>query len=95
MENTNTAPEATVINNHMVQAKPGNGLGTAGFVLALIGLFVGWIPFVGNLIWFLGAVFSVIGIFKPSKGLAIAGTVISFIGLIVMVTLFGGLALLG
>ena len=24
MENTNTAPEATVINNHMVQAKPGN-----------------------------------------------------------------------
>lgn len=90
MENTE---KATVINNHIV-AKESNGFGTAGFVLALIGLFLGWIPFIGNIIWFLGAIFSIVGVFRPTKGLAIAGVVISFIGLIMLVTVFGGLALL-
>ena len=37
-----------------------NGLGTAGFVLALIGIFLGWIPVLGWLVWFLGVIFSII-----------------------------------
>ncbi|MCC8036776.1 MAG: hypothetical protein LIP02_01360 [Bacteroidales bacterium] len=41
------------------------------------------------ILWFLGALFSVIGLFKQPRGLAIAGTVISFIGVIVMIALVG------
>ena len=57
----------------------GNGMGTAGFVLALL-------P------WFPGALFSFIGVFKKPKGLAIAGLVISFIGIIVIVSVIGAAA---
>lgn len=84
----------TVVNNHYNMKNPSNGFGIAGFVLALIGLFLGWIPFFGNIIWLLGVIFSAIGAFKPSKGLAIAGLVISFIGLIIVMLFFGGLAML-
>ncbi|MCX8742418.1 hypothetical protein J3U50_00090 [Lactobacillus sp. B3795] len=64
------------------QAKT-NGIGTAGFVLSLIALLVtSWIPFVDFVVWLLGAIFSIIGLFKQPKGLAIAGTIISFIGII-------------
>ncbi|MBI0091577.1 hypothetical protein FG111_04885 [Lactobacillus kunkeei] len=64
------------------QAKA-NGIGTAGFVLSLIALLVtSWIPFVDFVVWLLGAIFSIIGLFKQPKGLAIAGTIISFIGII-------------
>lgn len=63
-----------------------NGLGTAGFVLALIGLFTSWVPVLGWIVWFLGAALSVVGIFRVPKGLAIAGTVISFIDLIILVS---------
>lgn len=72
-----------------------NGIGTAGFVLSLIGIFLGWIPILGWLDWFLGAVLSIIGIFRTPRGLAIAGTVLSFIDLILLMTIFGGLALFG
>ena len=68
---------------------------SAGFVLALIGIFLGWIPVLGWLVWFLGVIFSIIGIFRKPKGLAIAGTVLSFIDLIILMTIFGGLATLG
>lgn len=37
-----------------------NSMGTAGFVLALITTVVGWIPYVGWLIWLLAVVFSAI-----------------------------------
>lgn len=66
-----------------------NALGTAGFVLALVALFLSWIPFLGWILWLLGAVLSVIGIFRAPKGLAIAGTVISFIGLILLIIIGG------
>lgn len=69
-----------------------NGIGTAGFVLSLIALFVGWIPIIGWLIWVLGAILSFIGVFKAPKGLAIAGLVISFIGIILLIVIFGAFA---
>ena len=41
----------TVIIN---QTENSNGMGTAGFVLALIAVFLGWVPFLGWIIWLLG-----------------------------------------
>ena len=71
-----------------------NGLGTAGFVLALLAIFLGWVLVLGWIMWFLGALFSVIGLFRMPRGLAIAGTVISFIDLIVLVFVIGGIGVL-
>ena len=31
--------------------KKSNGIGTAGFVLALIAIFLGWIPVLGWILW--------------------------------------------
>lgn len=71
--------------------KKTNGIGTAGFVMAIIAIFLGWIPFLGWLIWLLGAIFSFVGVFKEPKGLSIAGLVISFIGIIFLILVFGAL----
>lgn len=84
----------TNINVQVPQVQK-NGLGTAGFVCALIGLFLSWVPILGWILWLLGAIMSVVGIFRKPKGLAIAGTVISFIDIIVLVTVIGGIASLG
>lgn len=62
-------------------------MGVAGFVLALLGLFLGWVPVLGWILWVLGLIFSVIGVFRTPKGLAIAGLIITFIGLIVLIIL--------
>ena len=70
-----------------------NGMGTAGFVLALISFLFSWIPGVSYLVWFLGALFSFIGLFKQPKGLAIAGFILSFFDLIVVI--FVSSALIG
>lgn len=70
----------------MEQVQKKNGIGTAGFVLALIGLILCWVPVLNWILWILGVVFSIIGVFKKPKGLSIAGLVISFIGIIVMLT---------
>lgn len=75
-----------------------NGMATAGFVLALITVFFGWIPFIGWVIWALGLIFSSIGLANAKKvegkgkGLAIAGLVISLIGVIVIILLASTLA---
>ncbi len=66
-----------------------NGIGTAGFVLALIAVFLGWVPFLGWIIWLLGLIFSAIGVSRQPKGLAIAGLVISLIGIILLIVVFG------
>jgi hypothetical protein len=74
--------------------RPSNGLGTAGFVLGLIGLLFSFIPLIGVVAWplvILGIIFSAIGISKAAKGratnkgLAIAGLVVSVVGLVVCV----------
>jgi hypothetical protein len=67
--------QQVIVNNNI---KASNGLGVAGFVLGLIGLFT---PFL-FLFGFLGFLFSFIGVFKEPRGLAIAGLVISIISLI-------------
>jgi hypothetical protein len=77
----------------------GNGLAVAGFVLALISLFLGWIPYFGWVIWLHALIFSCVALAKTKKpgvgrkGLAIAGLVISlvslFINVLVLIGIFG------
>ncbi len=80
----------TIVINQ--QEKKSNGIGIAGFVLALVALFLGWVPVLGWIIWFLGLILSFIGVFGTPKGMAIAGLVISLIGLILLLVVFGALA---
>lgn len=56
-----------------------NGMGTAGFILALLSLLLAWVPVLGWILWLLGVVFSLIGLFKSPRGLAIVGMVLSMI----------------
>lgn len=79
----------TVIINQ--STKKSNGIGTAGFVLALIAVFLGWVPVLGWIIWLLGLILSFVGVFKEPKGMAIAGLVISLIGIILLLTVFGAI----
>ena len=93
-ENANSTQQPmqqTVIVQQQEQRKS-NGMGTAGFVLALIGFFLSWIPILGWVIWFLGVLFSAIGVFRTPRGMAIAGLCISFIGLIFLITVAGMLS---
>lgn len=83
-------PKQTIIINQ--QPSRSNGVGVAGFVLALIAVFFGWVPVLGWILWLLGLILSACGIFKVPRGLAIAGLVISLIGLILLLLVFGALA---
>lgn len=86
---TEGANGQTIIVNQV--EKKSNGVGTAGFVLALIALFVGWVPVLGWIVWLLGLILSFVGVFKKPKGLSIAGLVISLIGIILLVLVFGAI----
>ena len=79
-----------VINNTVTQRS--NGIGTAGFVLALISAIFCWVPGVNWIIWFLGALFSLIGLFKRPRGIALAGFILSIIDVIIIVAVIGALA---
>lgn len=77
-------------------ARSKNGFGTAGLVLSILGLVLCWVPFANLILWFLGFLFSFIGMFKRPKGKAIAGLVISIVCLVTLIVLFSvlGTALL-
>lgn len=92
VEEVKTTENPHITNQIYFQQPQTNGFGKAGFVLALIGLIFSWVPVLGWVSGLLGAIFSIIGLFKEPRGLAIAGTVISFIGLIVFILLFTVLA---
>jgi hypothetical protein len=73
---------------------PQNGLGTAGFVLGLIGLLFSFIPVIGVIAWplvLLGLVLAGIGLSRAragratNKGLTIAGLVCASLGLLMCV----------
>lgn len=80
----------TIIVNQ-VEGKS-NGTGTAGFILAIIAIFLGWVPILGWILWLLGLILSFAGVFKQPKGLAIAGLIISLIDLILLIVVFGAIA---
>jgi len=75
----------------MTEVAKKNGIGTAGFVLALIGLFLCWVPILNWILWILGLIFSFIGVFKAPRGLSIAGLVITFIGIIIILAVVGAM----
>ena len=71
-----------------------NGLGTAGFVLGLVGLIFAFIPIIGVVAWpmvILGLIFGIVGTLRANrgqasnKGLAITAVVLSAIGLLICV----------
>jgi hypothetical protein len=77
-----------------VAPPPQNGLGTAGFVLGLVGLLFSFIPLIGIIAWplvLLGLVFSGVGLARAragratNQGLAVAGLVCSAVGLLVCI----------
>lgn len=87
----------TTVTNISVQAPQtkSNPMGVAGFILALIGVFVSWIPVLGWIVWILGAVLSIIGLFKQPKGMAIAGVVLTFIDAILLLFVVSSCAAIG
>lgn len=58
-----------------------NGLGMAGFITSLLGLLLSWVPVLGWILWLVGALLSLIGVFKSPRGLAITGIILSLITL--------------
>ncbi|WP_433265886.1 MmpS family transport accessory protein [Actinosynnema sp. CS-041913] len=79
---------------HAAPVPPQNGLGTAGFVLGLLGLLFSFLPVIGLVAWplvILGLVLGAVGIVRASsgratnKGLAVAGVVLSAAGLVVCI----------
>ncbi len=94
---TPVIPVAPVyIQNNISPVRKGNSIGTAGFTLAIIAFCLDLIPvvgiFLGGIIWLLGAIFSVIGIFRKPRGLTIAGTCISFFWIVFTILMLGILA---
>ncbi len=73
----NQPPQATHTHVHVVQQS--NGMGTAGFVLSLIG----WVTC--GVLCPVGLLFSLVGLNREPRGLAIAGTVIGGIGTLLVV----------
>ena len=63
------------------QRNKSNGLGTAGFITSLLGLLLSWVPVLGWILWLVGALLSLIGVFKSPRGLAITGIILSLITL--------------
>ena len=80
---TSTPQPQTIIVEKETTHK--NGIGLAGFILAMFALFLDWIPLFGWVLWLLGAVFSIVGLFSKPRGFAIAGFVISFFGLAILI----------
>lgn len=81
------APQVVYVPVPQPVEKPSNGVGTAGFVFSLISLFLGWIPYIGWALWFVGALLSFIGVFKRPKGLAIAGLILSIVTFFIIIAL--------
>ena len=74
----------------LVQPQPvrrRNGIGTAGLVLSIIGMALFWVPVVNVILWFLGFLFSFIGVFRRPRGKAIAGLVISIVSVLILVVI--------
>ena len=73
-----------------------NGLGVAGFVIALIGLLFSWIPIVNVFsVWlcWLGLILSLVAVFlkNKKKGLAIAGIVLGAVGIGLYYLVYAGI----
>lgn len=73
-----------------------NGLGVAGFVIALVGLVFSWIPLVNvfsTWLCYLGVLLCIIALFlkNKKKGLAIAGIVCGIAGVVIYYLVYAGI----
>lgn len=84
----NQSGQTVIINQ---TEKPKNGIGTTGFIIAIVALVLGWVPILGWILWLLGLILSFVGVFKKPKGLSIAGLIISLIGIIFILFVFSAL----
>ena len=75
----------------IINQQPSNGIGTAGFVISLVTLLLGWIPVFGWVLWVVGLILSAVGMTKKPRGLAIAGLIISLIGIVFLLVIFGAI----
>ncbi len=82
-------PQYTQPYYNQPQPSRSNGLGITGFVLSVLALLLGWVPVIGWIVWLLGLIFSLIGIFRKPRGLAIAGLLLSLLALIVILYMTG------
>lgn len=71
------------IPTYIVQRR--NGLGTAGFVLALLAVIFSWIPVVNIILWLLGLIFSLVGLRRAPRGLAIAGIILALVAILFII----------
>jgi len=75
----------------IIVQKGGNGLGTAGFVCAVIALVLSIIPII-NLLSFplalIGIILAGVGITRQPRGLAIAGVVCGVLAIIVAIGIY-------
>lgn len=98
-QSTQTVQSARPVQQTIIvrqESRKSNGIGVAGFVLSLVGIVFCWIPVLNWVLWFLGFLFSFIGIFKAPRGLAVAGLCISFAGIFLLIVVLGSMiALLG
>ena len=56
--------------------------------MSILSLALCWMPFVNLILWFLGILFSFIGVFKRPRGKAIAGLIISVISIVVILIIY-------
>lgn len=83
-EKTSRADGQTIIINN-TETRRTQTKSSTGFILALIGLFLGWIPILGWAVWVLGLIFSILGMREENRGMAIAGLAISLVSLTVAI----------
>ena len=86
---TQPQPQPMHVQPQPVRQK--NGPGSAGLVLSILGLVLCWVPIANVILWFLGFLFSFIGVFKRPRGKAIAGLIISVISILVIILVLGGI----
>ena len=84
-------PQPQPINVQSQPVRQKNGPGSAGLVLSILGLVLCWVPVANLILWFLGFLFSFIGVFKRPKGKAIAGLIISAISIVVIILVYGAI----
>ena len=64
------------------QETSSNGIGLAGFIVSLVGLFTAWVPIVGWIIVIVGAILSAVGLTKEPKTFAIVGIILSWLSVL-------------
>ena len=72
-----------------------NGLGVAGFVVALIGAILSWIPLVnvfGVILCAVGFILALIAVFKKPRALAIVGMILAVAGCVIYYIVWSRLA---